>query len=160
IVNEAFVRVLFPGRNVIGLPLSLTWRIAQGDRPYGTRTIVGVARDAAYHTIRERVQPMIFLPLISRDPLLQKDFYLGVRAAAGSPALLERRVAATIAAAGPDVAFSIEPLIREVDDALADNRVIALLATFFGVLALVLAAVGLYGVTAYAAAQRRTEVGI
>jgi ABC-type antimicrobial peptide transport system permease subunit len=103
---------------------------------------------------------MIFLPLVSRDPLLQKDFYLGVRASAGSPALLERRVASAISAVNPEVAFSFEPLTQALDESLADNRVIAVLSASFGVLALVLAAVGLYGVTAYGVAQRRTEIGI
>jgi putative ABC transport system permease protein len=160
IVNDAFVRRLFPGRSVTGMVLSLAWRIERGDVPYGTRTIVGVAADSVYHTIREPVQPMIFLPLVSRDPLLQKDFYLGVRASAGSPALLERRVASAISAVSPEVAFSFEPLTQALDESLADNRVIAVLSASFGVLALVLAAVGLYGVTAYGVAQRRTEIGI
>ena len=160
IVNEAFVRRLFPDRKVIGMPLALAWRIDRGDVPYGTHTIVGVAGNSVYHTIREPVQPMIFLPMASRDPLLQKDFYLGVRASAGSPALLERSVASAIAAINPDVACSFEPLAQELDESLADNRVLAVLSMFFGLLALVLAAVGLYGVTAHAVAQRRTEIGI
>lgn len=160
IVNDAFVRRLYPGRNVIGMSLDLAWRIRRGDVPYGTRTIVGVVGDSVYHTIREPVQPMIFLPLASRDPLLQKDFYLGERAAAGSPALLERTVASAIVAVSADVAFAFEPLAQELDESVADNRVFAVLSAFFGVLALVLAAVGLYGVTAYAVAQRKSEIGI
>jgi hypothetical protein len=160
IVNEAFVRRLFPGRNVIGMPLALSWRVEIGDVPIGTHTIVGVTGDTAYHAIREPVQPMIFLPLLARGPLLQKDFYLGVRAAAGSPALLERSVGAAIAAVSQDVAFSFEPLSQEIAASLADNRVVAVLSTFFGVLALMLAGIGLYGVTAYSVTQRRTEIGI
>ena len=161
IVNETFVRRLFPHRNVIGMPLAVAWRWNErGDVPYGTLTVVGVAGDSVYRTLREPVQPMVFLPLASRDPLLQKDFYLGVRAAAGAPALLERRVASAITGANPDVAFSVEPLAQQVDESLTDNRVIAVLSTGFGVLALMLAAVGLYGVTAYTVAQRRAEIGI
>jgi predicted permease len=160
IVNEAFVRRLFPGRNVIGMPLALSWRVEVGDVPIGTHTIVGVTGDATYHAIREPVQPMIFLPLLTRGPLLQKDFYLGARAVAGSPALLERSVASAIAAVSQDVAFSFEPLAQEIAESLADNRIIAALSTFFGVLALMLAGIGLYGVTAYSVAQRRTEISI
>ena len=160
IVNETFVRRLYPGRNVVGMPLGLAWRVERGDVPIGTHTIVGVAGDTTYHAIRESVQPMIFLPLASLGPLLQKDFYLGARATAGSPAMLERGVASAITAVSQDVAFSFEPLAQEIAESLADNRVIAMLSTFFGVLALMLAGVGLYGVTAYAVLQRRTEIGI
>jgi putative ABC transport system permease protein len=160
IVNEAFVRRLFPGRKALGMSLALAWRIERGDLPYGTRTIVGVVGDSVYRAVREPVQPMIFLPLVEREPLAQKDFYLGVRAAPTSLALLERRVASAIRAFNPDVAFSCERLTQQVDDSLTDDRLIAVLSAFFGILALILAAVGLYGVTAYAVAQRRTEIGI
>src|SRR4029077_12951690 len=93
-------------------------------------------------------------------PLLQKDFYLGVRAKAGSASLVERGVASAITGVSSDIAFSFEPLAEQVDESLADNRAIAVLSGFFGVLALVLAAVGLHGVIAYGAAQRRTEIGV
>ena len=129
------------------MSLAVASRDERADVPYGTLTIVGVAHDSVYRPLGEPVQPMVFVPLVSRVPLLQKDFYLGC-AEAGSPSLLERGVASAIAGVSSDVAFWFEPLAQQVDESLADDRAIAVLSACFGVLALVLAAVGLYGVTA------------
>jgi ABC-type antimicrobial peptide transport system permease subunit len=59
-----------------------------------------------------------------------------------------------------DLAISFRPLSAQVNDALAQERVLAMLSGFFGVLALLLAGIGLYGVTSYAVSRRRTEIGI
>jgi predicted permease len=160
LVNDAFVRRLFPGRDVIGMPLTMTFRLAIGDFPYGVRTIVGVVADSVFRSLRDPVRPMIYVPLAQRESIPQKDMYLGVRSASGSPALLERSVAAAITAFSRDVAFTFQPLAQQVDESLANDRVMAMLSGFFGGLALLLAALGLYGVTAYGVAQRRAEIGI
>ena len=61
VVNESFVRRLFPGRNVIGMPLAVAWRIGRGDViPYGTLTVIGVVGDSIYRRLRDPVDPMIF----------------------------------------------------------------------------------------------------
>lgn len=63
LVNEAFVRRFLPGRNPIGVPRALTFRSgSSGDIPLGTGTIVGVAGDAAYRSIRSPMQPTIYTP--------------------------------------------------------------------------------------------------
>jgi ABC-type antimicrobial peptide transport system permease subunit len=85
---------------------------------------------------------------------------VNIRASAGSPALLARSVAASIARVNPQLTVTFRPLADQVDDSLARERVLATLAGFFGGLALLLAALGLYGVTAYAVTRRRTEIGI
>jgi len=85
---------------------------------------------------------------------------ISVRAATGSPALLTRSVAAALTGVDPDLALTFQPLEDQVRSSLAQERVIALLSGFFGSLALLLAALGLYGVTAYAVSRRRTEIGI
>jgi ABC-type antimicrobial peptide transport system permease subunit len=85
---------------------------------------------------------------------------LNVRAAQGSPARLTKSIVAAIASVSPRLAVTVHPLTRQIDDALARERVVAMLGGFFGALALLLAGLGLYGVTSYAVSRRRTEIGI
>jgi ABC-type antimicrobial peptide transport system permease subunit len=69
-------------------------------------------------------------------------------------------VAAALTAVDRNLAFTFRPLQDRVDASLTRERLVALLAGFFGVLALLLAALGLYGVTSYAVTRRRAEIGI
>src|SRR6185295_16571561 len=102
-----------------------------------------------------------YLPLAQREGVIPQDtFYIGLRSAAGSPALLQRSVGAALAAVHRDLTLTFQPLAQHVDESLAVDRVMAALSGFFGGLALLLAALGLYGVTTHAVAQRRAEIGI
>ena len=161
-VDEALVRRLFPGRDMLGAPVALTFRTgAGGDFPLGTYTITGIVADAAYRSLRAPMQPTIYMPITQRgDPLLFNYFYIGVRAAQGPPALLARSVAAALAGVNRSLTMTFRPLSAFVDDSLAQDRLVAMLSAFFGALALLLAGLGLYGVTAYGVARRRTEIGI
>ena len=85
---------------------------------------------------------------------------VSVRATAGAPALLARSVSAAIASVNPDLALTFRPLADQVNASLTQERVVAMLSGFFGALALLLAGLGLYGVTSYAVSRRRTEIGI
>jgi ABC-type antimicrobial peptide transport system permease subunit len=85
---------------------------------------------------------------------------LSVRAASARPALLIKSVAAAIGEVNPTLTLTFEPLDSRVGEALLRERLLALLSASFGVLALVMAAVGLYGVTSYTVSLRRTEIGI
>ena len=85
---------------------------------------------------------------------------LSVKAASGSPALLTRSVASALTAVNPNISLTFRPLAEQVNNALIQERVVAMLSGFFGALALLLAALGLYGVTSYAVNRRRTELGI
>jgi predicted permease len=164
LVNEAFARRLLPGRSAVGTAQSITFRGPNGDFPFGpTRTIVGVVADSIYRSIREPARPMIYLPLAQREKVLaipQTTIYIGVRASAGPPALLTRSVGAALTAVDRDLTLTFQPLAQQVDESLAVDRVMALLSEFFGGLALLLAALGLYGVTTHAVTQRRAEIGI
>ncbi len=162
LVDEALVRRLFPGWDMLGAPVGMTFRTGGfGDVPLGTYTVAGIVADATYRSIRAPMQPTIYMPMAQRgDPLLFTYFYIAVRAQRGSPALLARGVAAALTAVNRDLTMTFRPLSAFVADSLAQDRLVAMLSGFFGALALLLASLGLYGVTAYAVACRRMEIGI
>jgi putative ABC transport system permease protein len=165
VVNEAFVRRFFNGGSPLGHTIALYPQSAIALSPI---EIVGVVADAVYTSLRDPAPPTFYLPLDQFDhpgfPLLADQIAptakLSVRAKTGSPITLTKRVAAGIAALNPLLGLTFRPLADQVDASLTQERLIALLAGFFGVLALVLAGLGLYGVTAYAVSRRRTEIGI
>ena len=161
-VNAAFARRFAAGRDIVGRTLALATRMPpELDVPMGSKTIVGVVGDTVSGSIREPVRPTIYLPLSQWGwPLLQYTFYIGVRSSTRSPALLARTVGAALRGINDDVTLAFEPLAQQVDESIAADRVLAILSGFFGAVALLLAGLGLYGVTAYAVARRRTEIGI
>ncbi|MGH9419388.1 MAG: FtsX-like permease family protein, partial [Thermoanaerobaculia bacterium] len=161
LVNDAFVRRFAAGRDVVGTTLALAYRASpSSDFPMGVKTIVGVVGDTVSRSIREPLRPTIYLPLSQWDsPLLQYTFYIGVRSS-GSPALVARTVGSALRGINDDVTLTFEPLAQQVDESLAADRVLAMLSGSFGAVALLLAGLGLYGVTAYSVARRRIEIGI
>jgi predicted permease len=160
IVNEALARRFSPGASLIGQPLTLTFR-AQGDYSLGTMTVVGVVRDSVFRSIRTPDEPTVYLPLgQDTDPILTTNFYLGVRSTLQPPEQLTRAVGAAILGVNRDIVLKARPIGDEVHDALAQDRIVAELSGFFGGLALVLAGLGLYGVTSYAVTRQRAEIGI
>jgi predicted lysophospholipase L1 biosynthesis ABC-type transport system permease subunit len=152
---------MFPAKAVVGLPLSLTARTPQGDFLWETRTIVGVVSDVAYRSVRDPARPMIYVPLAQRaDPTPQTGCVLAVRGTSGSAAALMRRVNAAVEKVNPNLTVTYETLTQQLDESLAQERIVALLSASFSALAVLLAGVGLYGVTSYATHLRRREIGI
>ena len=159
LVNEAFVKRFLAGKDPIGATIEYPAAIAQQTPP---NTIVGVVQDAVYRNLREPIRPTLYRPLsqygTSQIPL--SSVSISVRAAGSQPALLSRSVAAALTTVDPDLAFSFRPLADQVRSSLIQERLVAMLSAFFGGLALLLAGLGLYGVTAYAVSRRRAEIGI
>ncbi len=150
-VNRAFVRKFYRRGGAVGATLP--------DNAGAPRTIVGVVGDAAYRSLRDEVQPTIYLPL-AQLPGTAPDVSLSVRYAGTTLPALQRDLASALAQVDPYLTYRFLPLGEQVDASLARERLVALLSGFFGVVALLLSAVGVYGVTSYTVARQRREMGI
>jgi predicted permease len=153
IVTESLVKRFFAGRNPIGMHICLT---VEYD-PARAYEIVGVVKDARYFGMRQALEPMMYVPTWRGDASSRA---LCLRAA-GDPAPVMAAVRRAVTTIDPGV-----PLLRartieqQVDADIVVERFIATLSGTFGLLALLLAVVGLYGVISHAAVQRTREIGI
>ena len=159
LVNQSFARKFLSGSNPVGHTIRL---LREPDSP--PFEIVGFLADAAYRSVRENTLPTVYVPLWQSSEQGRPDapaiVTLSVRAAAAKPALLTKSVAAAIADINPTLALTFQPLDTQITDTLIRERLLAMLSASFGVLALLMAAVGLYGVTSYAVNLRRAEIGV
>jgi predicted permease len=156
IVNQAFARKFTGGANPIG---KRVFEEGYAARPDAWHEIVGLVEDAVYSSPREDTEAIMYAPLAQAFEAPPFGA-VSVRAASGSPALLTRPLAEALIAVDRNVAITFRPLTRQVDASLAQERLVAMLSGFFGALALLLAGLGLYGVTSYAVGRRRREIGI
>jgi ABC-type antimicrobial peptide transport system permease subunit len=156
LVNETFVRKFFEDQNPLGKVVSQNW-VPNGKPP--SLEIVGVVADAVYRSLRDPVPPTMYQAMAQSDEV-PTSISISVRAAGGSPAMLTKSLVAAIADVNREVTLTFRPLDDYIRGALVQERMVAMLSGFFGGLALLLAGLGLYGVTSYAVSRRRTEIGI
>lgn len=153
-VNEAFARRFLNGANPIGRTLS-----TGAGRARQSFEIVGLVEDTVYRSLRDPAPPTIFTPTMQRSAA-RPYVNVSVLAAGGSPLLLSRPIAEAIRQIDPSFVLQFRPLTEQVNEAMTQERVVAWLSGFFGALALLLAGLGLYGVTAYSVSRRRPEIGM
>jgi macrolide transport system ATP-binding/permease protein len=164
VVNEAFVRRLFdPGENPIGQ------HFGGGPKSVGDWEIVGVVEDTAYQSATWRDHLMYFVPLPQRPPSAREtidrddSMYVGAivmetdRPVPG----MENLARKTLAGINPNLSVvRFQTFSAQIADQFDQARMLSRLTMLFGGLALLLATLGLYGVTAYGVARRTAEIGI
>ena len=164
VVNQSFVKKLFkPGENPIGA------HFGGGPKSTGDFEIVGVVEDTVYTDVRWKDHVMYFMPLMQRPrsdagPIEQDDsLYSGaiVVETVGPTNDMESLARTTLTSINPNLSMvKFQTFDAQIADRFDGDRMIARLTTLFGALALLLAAVGLYGVTAYTVERRTSEIGI
>jgi predicted permease len=153
VVNRAFERRYLGGRDGVG-------QVFATEEPEGTRRfqVVGIVEDSVYRSLRSPMDPTMYMPIRQSDNV-DWDPKVVARGPADVGAIA-RSVPQAIARAVPEAVLTIRTMREQVDASLTQERLLATLAAFFGGLALLLAAVGLYGLTAFTVASRRSEIGI
>ena len=167
VVNEAFVKKFFPSEDPLGR------HFGTFDQKYSADyEIVGVVADAKYNNPREPVRSMYFRPMSQLNTTIKEPTFARAESSslfpnsltiryAGDAAGLESLVRRTLASINPNLTIiDFKSLDYQVAGNFNQERLISRLTILFGVLALVLASVGLYGITAYSVARRTSEIGV
>lgn len=155
IVNREFARKILHTENPVGKTFKIN--VYQGE-PQFEYQIVGLVQNSKYVDLREEFQPIAYYPQL-QDPKPEPGTEVLVRSSLALQPLLDS-LRHTVANLNAAVTIDFHPYNRMVKESLLRERLLATLSGFFGVLALVLATIGLYGIIAYLVVRRTNEIGI
>jgi predicted permease len=160
VINETMARLYFGEP----LPLGRTFSVEDDEKGDGSQwrdiQVVGVARDAKYFTLVERQRPAAFFPHAQHSRYFLWSLVARHDPSSNSGALLPA-IRRAVAEVDPNLPIgAVTTLSNLVDDSAVSRRAVAQLSAFFGLLAVVLASIGIYGVTSYGIARRTNEFGV
>jgi putative ABC transport system permease protein len=158
IVNEAFAAHFLPGGNPVGRRL---WRQARPNLPETVYQIVGVVKNAKYQHLRQPLEPIVYTAL-SQEPKPGTFTQMVIRTTSSvlTPEAVVPALRDAFRQAGPAIVPTFQDYREMIDRSLAQDELLAALSGFFGLLAVLLATVGLYGSVSFAVSRRTTEIGL
>lgn len=154
VINEAFAKRFFEGRSPLGMHVTQVYANQRN-----TFEVVGVARDSRGNNLRGDVEHRYYVP--AAQPIFPLDGASFAIRTVAEPSSVLAGVRRAILAHDPDLPITVaRPLGEIIDGRMVQDRLLARLSLIFGVVALLLAAIGLYGVLSYGVARRTNEIGI
>jgi ABC-type antimicrobial peptide transport system permease subunit len=145
----------FGGNNPVGHTFHLE---QEAGKPEPLIQIVGLVKNTKYYELRENFRPIGYFPIAQDDdPSNDASYVLRV---AGSPSALMNSIKAAVASVNPTMGLQFQSFSEQLKESLLREQLMARLSGAFGLLAALLATMGLYGVIAYMVARRRNEIGV
>jgi predicted permease len=146
VVSESFAKRYYPADNPVGKQI--------GGEPY--TEIIGIVADARLAAVRAPNNPMMYRMTGSNPDRFNA---LEVRAA-GDPSTVAREIGEMIRGVNPRLLINVRPMRRQIEDSIAQERMVAAASAFFSILGLLLASIGIFGVASYSVAQKTKELGL
>jgi predicted permease len=157
VVNEAFANKYFNGERPIGKTFTI---VGFGPKnPDRVMSVVGLVAIAKYQRLRETPQPTMYSAFAQDSGGIWSSARISIRTT-GAPMLSRNAIVQAVAGVNKEIAIDLKRLDEDLGANVLQERLVATLSAFFGGLALLLAALGLYGVMSYAVTRRRNEIGI